>query len=180
MNLNTFNWSYRKRYYLTHPWKWFSELFNNIRNAYRRARYGWCYSDCWNLDSWFCSVFPPMLRHMADKGSAYPGQEPFETPEKWHDWLHKMADTIERLQYDDWLEDNNEYSKDYEKTFEDEEYKEKHPEGPFLTTTFDTALSKEEVREAYYERCKEIAKTREQFLEDFGRSLFKYFDSLWD
>ena len=132
MNLNVFQWPYTNYYYLTHPWKWFSQLWRNIKAAYHRIRYGWCSWDVWDWDSWFCSTTPSMLRYMADKGMAYPGSEPFETPEKWHDWLYKMANTIERLQYDNWMEDSNEYSKDYEKTFEDDLYIEEHPE---LTVT---------------------------------------------
>lgn len=180
MNLNVFQWPYSKRYYLTHPWKWFSQLCGNIKGAYRRIRYGWSYCDVWNWDSWFCSVVPPMLRHMADYGMAYPGGEPFETPEKWHDWLYKMANIIERLQYDDWMEDCNEYSKDYEKTFEDDLYEKEHPNGPFLTTTFYSSSTKEEIREQYYKRCEEIHKTREQVLKNFGEEFFKHFDCLWD
>lgn len=165
MNLNVFQWPYRTRYYLTHPWKWFSQLWRNIKAAYHRIQYGWCSWDVWDWDSWFCSITPSMLRHMADRGSAYPGSEPFETPEKWHDWLYKMAQTIERLQYDNWLEDQNEYSEDYIKTFEDEEY---------------GSSTKEEIRENYYKRCEEIHKTRGQVLEDFGKEFFKHLDCLWD
>lgn len=179
MNLNVFNWAWQPRYYLTKPWKWFSELIGNIKNAIHRARYGWCYTDVWNWDDWFCSVVPSMLRYMADYGCSYPG-EPFETSEKWHNWLHKMADTIERLNYDDWMEDLNEYSKDYEKTFEDDVYKEEHPDGPFLTTTYDSSLSKEEIRKKYYERCAEIHKTRQQALEEVFLELGRNFDCLWD
>lgn len=180
MNLNVFNWAWRTRYYLIRPWKWVKELFNNIRAAWMRMIKGYCYMDVWNWDDWFCSVVPPMLRHMADHGSAYPGKEPFDTPEKWHDWLYKMAHIIERLQYDNWLEDKNEYSKDYEKTFEDDAYEEEHPGGPFLTTTYGSSLSKEEIRKKYYERCAEIHKTRQQALEEVFLELGRNFDCLWD
>lgn len=180
MNLNVFRWDWRPRYYLTKPWKWIKELFSNICAAWMRAIKGYCYTDVWNWDDWFCSIVPSMLRAMADKGMAYPGGKPFDTPEKWHDWLYKMARIIERLQYDNWLEDQNEYSKDYEKTFEDDAYEEEHPDGPFLTTTYGSSLSKEEIRKKYYERCAEIHKTRQQVLEDFGKSFFKFFDCLWD
>ena len=164
MNLNVFKWAWRPRYYLTKPWKWIKELFGNIRAAWMRAIKGYCYTDVWNWDDWFCSVVPPMLRHMADHGSAYPGTEPFDTPEKWHDWLYEMAHRIERLQYDDWMEDNNEYSKEYIESFENDWHSEQQ----------------EEIRKKYYVRCREINETRRQVLEDFGRSFFKFFDCLWD
>lgn len=164
MNLNVFNWAWRTRYYLIRPWKWVKELFSNIRAAWMRAIKGYCYMDVWNWDDWFCSVAPPMLRHMADHGSAYPGKEPFDTPEKWHDWLYEMAHRIERLQYDDWMEDNNEYSKEYIESFENDWHSERQ----------------EEIRKKYYARCEDIHKTRQQVLEDFGKEFFKHFDCLWN
>lgn len=164
MNLNVFNWAWRTRYYLIRPWKWVKELFSNIRAAWMRAIKGYCYMDVWNWDDWFCSVVPSMLRHMADHGSAYPGKEPFDTPEKWHDWLYEMAHRIERLQYDDWMEDNNEYSKEYLESFENDWCSERQ----------------EEIRKKYYARCEEINKMRQQVLEDFGKEFFKHFDCLWD
>lgn len=164
MNLNVFNWALRPSYYLIHPWKWIKELFDNIRAAWMRATKGYCYTDVWNWDDWFCSITSSMLRQMADHGCAYPGGEPFDTPEKWHKWLYEMAHKIERLGYDDWMEDNNEYSKEYIDSFENEEYLEKH----------------KEIRQKYYEQCKELHKTRQQVLEEFGKNFFKYFDCLWD
>ena len=164
MNLNVFKWAWRPRYYLTKPWKWVKELFRNIRAAWMRAIKGYCYMDVWDWDSWFCSVIPPMLRDMANKGMAYPGSEPFDTPEKWHNWLYEMAHKIERLRYDDWMEDKNEYSKEYHESFENDWHSERQ----------------EEIRKKYYERCVEIHKTRQQVLEEFGSSFFKFFDCLWD
>lgn len=176
---SVFNYSYSKRYYLTHPWKWIKEFFQNCYHGWRRAIYGWTWEDCWNFDSWFCTVVPQLLKHLADYGCGYPG-EPFDTPEKWHDWLYKMAHRIERLEYDDWMEDLNEYSEDYIKTFEDDAYEEEHPDWPFLTTTYNSSLSKEEIRKKYYERCAEIHKTRQQALEEVFLELGRNFDCLWD
>lgn len=181
MNLNVLtDFSCSKRYYLTHPWKFIKKFFYNLRAARQRVTKGFANQDVWDFDSWFCSVVPPMLRHMANKGMAYPGKEPFDTPEKWHKWLYDMATKIERLQYDDWLNDNNEYSEDYHQTFKDEEYEENHSNGPFLTTTYGNSLTKKEIRENYHKRCKEIHETRKQVLEEFGKEFFKHFDCLWD
>jgi len=164
MNLNVFRWAWRKKYYILRPWKWFSELISNFKAAWMRAIKGYCYTDVWNWDSWFCSVVPPMLRDMADKGMAYPGGEPFDTPEKWHDWLYEMAHKIERLDYDDWMEDSNEYSKEYNESFENDWHSERQ----------------EEIRKKYYERCAEIHKTRQQALEEVFLELARHFDCLWD
>ena len=166
MNLNVFRWTFRPRYYLAHPWKWVKELFNIIRAAWMRATKGYCYSDCWNFNSYFCAVVPLILRRIADDGMAYPGSEPFDTKEKWKTWLHEMADKIERLDYDDWMEDNNEYSKEYEETFEDACNK--------------NELEIENIREKYYARCAEIHETRQQALEEVFKSFGQAFDCLWD
>ena len=49
---------------------------------------------------------------MADHGSGYPGVKPFETPEKWRDWLHHIADLIETAS-EDWQDEHNEFYRDY-------------------------------------------------------------------
>lgn len=170
LNLNVFNWPYSKKYYLTHPWKWVGELFRNIRDAYHRARYGWCYMDVWNFSDWFCAVVPPMLYHMSEYSSGYPGVEPFETPEKWSAWLHKMASTIERLGYDEWLEDNNEYSEAYERTFDDDN----------SHIILSDSPDKEETRKLYYARCKELIPEREKVLKKVFEEWASVFDRLWD
>ncbi len=103
---------YNKRYLLTHPWQWFKCAWRCIKDAWRRSVYGWTYGDVWDWDNWFMHVAPEMLRYMADHGSAYPGHPPFETPEKWHEWLHNIADMIETGR-EDWQEEHNEYYEKY-------------------------------------------------------------------
>ena len=103
---------YNKKYLITHPWQWVRCAYRNIRDAWRRSIYGWSYGDVWDWDNWFTHVVPDMLRHMADKGSAYPGREPFDTPEKWHEWLHHIANLIESADKE-WQDAHNEFCKDY-------------------------------------------------------------------
>ena len=155
-------WPYAKRYYLTHPWYWFRDLGHNIRDVYRRAKYGWTYGDVWDMDQWIMNVFPPMLRHMADHGSAYPGYEPFDTPEKWHKWLHAMADLIESG-----LEDNQDACNEY--------YNE------YMEHLFDPSeLRVTEMDNDYYDRAAEIYKDAEHNLKVAMSQLGKHFFSLWD
>ena len=87
---------YNKRYLLTHPWQWVKCAWRCCRDAWRRSVYGWCPGDVWDWDQWFLRTTPEMLRYMADHGSAFPGREPFTTSEKWHDWLHNVADLLEQ------------------------------------------------------------------------------------
>lgn len=157
---SVFNYCYSCRYYLTHPWLFIKEFFQNCNHAWRRAIYGWTWEDCWNLDDWLLNILPEMLRHMADHGSGYPGSKPFETPEKWHDWLHSVADVLESLQEDNWYS-QNEYKEDFRR---------KWPAGK----DFDT------VKELYFARTKELTEEREKLLIDTGIQIFKNLNLLWD
>jgi len=174
MDLNVFKLPCTKRYYLTHPLKFVRQCARNIKQAYKRIRYGWCAYDVWDFDSWLFSVIPPMLRFLADKGNAYPGYEPFETPEKWHDWLYSMAAKLEKMQYDDWMDSKNEYAADYNKTFEDSD-------NLTVSNYYEhSSLTKEEIHTRYFERAKEIALTRQQDLEEVFVELGRNIDALWD
>ena len=104
--LNTLRqFPYNPRYYIKKPWKFFQQCGRNIKRAWQRVTRGYCDSDVWNMDSWLLAILPPMLRQLRDdEVGAYPGVEPFETPEKWERWLGMMADRIELLQ-DDWGEE---------------------------------------------------------------------------
>ena len=159
---SVWNWPYAKRYYITHPWKWFQHLGMNIRDVYRRAKYGWTYGDVWDMDIWIMHTFPPMLRYMADHGCAYPGHEPFETPERWHEWLHKMADLIESG-LEDKQNECNEYYKEYMEHLFDKN---------------DIRVTK--MDEDYYNRLQEIGEDAADNLEIAMTQIGKHFYDLWD
>ena len=82
--------------------KWIFDL----ENRFQRFKNGYAYSDAWDTDSWYANYMPKLLRHMADKGMGYPHGT---TPEEWHDILYKMADLIEKAEYevnDAWINDD--------------------------------------------------------------------------
>ena len=160
--LSVWNFSYRTSYYFTHPWKWFKEIGKNIRDIYRRAKYGWTYIDVWDMDQWIMRTFPPMLRHMADHGSAYPGHEPFDTPEKWYKWLHAMADLLESG-LEDKQNECNEYYKEY------------------MDHLFDSDdIRVTEMDRDYFNRSRELMKDAEDNVANAMTSLGKHFYDLWD
>ncbi len=146
---------YRKKYYITHPWKWFSQFGRNIRSTYMRAKYGWTYSDVWNWDTWFAHTVPSMLRHMADHGSAYPGREPFDTPEKWHDWLHNIADMIE-TGTEEWQDKHNEYYEEYLEKFD------------------------EESRDLYWQRANELSEQGNRNIRYALGQIAEHYYDIWD
>ena len=132
--LNVFkNYPYTKYYYLTHPWVWFKHTFQNLRDAWQRATKGYACSDIWDLDHHLLRLLSTTLRDLAANGDSYPGNEPFETPEKWETWLTNMATRFEALQTD-WAETRNEYEKTYFKAMKD--YHTWSYPHPNITTTF--------------------------------------------
>lgn len=177
--MNAFKFLFRPSYYFKHPIKFIKEIGVNLKNAWMRATKGYCYTDIWNIDNWFCEVFPPMLRYLAEHGCAYPGIEPFETPEKWHDWLHSMADMIDTIYDEDfWIETKNEYYQEWNILWDFHNNK-----NPNLTMTCEYDTSEEHfdlVRKLYYTRMEEISKERQALIENIFMELAKHFDCLWD
>lgn len=93
--LSLWSFSYRKTYYLSHPWKWFHNIYSNIRNFIHRGRYGFAYVDAWNFCDWWAMVGAEALRYMRDHGCGYPGFDQWDTPEKWKAYLTEMADNLQ-------------------------------------------------------------------------------------
>lgn len=165
-----------KRYYLTHPWKWVKDIKRNIADTYRRAKYGWTWVDVWNFDSWFLTIAPDMLRHMADKGSAYPGREPFETPEQWHDWLYEMAGLLETGR-EDWQDKHNEYYKEYmDHIMDDWEPPIKDKSGFYHSKPKEQT----ELQKKYFARAAELAEEGQKNVERALTSMAPHFHCLWD
>ena len=149
---------YNKRYLITHPWQWVRCAYRNIHDAWRRSVYGWTYGDVWDWDGWFMHVVPDMLRHMANYGSAYPGVEPFETPEKWHDWLQHMALLIETAS-EDWQDEHNEFYRDYMDHIWDND---------------------KERSNKYFKRAVELRESGEKNIAQAMKEMGEHFHCLWD
>ena len=160
---------YNKRYLLTHPWEWFRCVKRCFRDAWRRSVYGWAYGDVWDWDSWFLHTTPDMLRYMADHGSAYPGNEPFTTPEKWHDWLHEIADLLE-TGLEEWQDEHNEYYEEYMKHLMDNwvPFKEGVKRKP------------SELFDKYMARAKELNEQGEKNVRRAISAIAEHFRCLWD
>lgn len=167
---------YRKRYYLTHPWKWFKDLWRNIRDVHMRAKYGFCWSDVWNWDNWFLHVAPQMLRHMAKEGCAYPGNETFNTPERWHDWLNEVADLLDTGR-EDWQDQHNEYYEQYMKELATKWQ-------PWIMDENGNyhwpAPNRTELDDKFYARSRELAEQGEDNVRRAMEMLGEHFFSIWD
>lgn len=162
------------RYYIRQPWKWFRDCGRKVRDWYRRCKFGWTYSDAWNWDTWFIETVPPMLRHIADHGMGYPGQEPFNTPEQWHTWLHKIADLIDTAS-EDWQNEHNEYYEEYingimaSASWIDE-----------FGLVHTTVKSEDEIDKKYFARANELAEEGQKNMEEAMEQLGRYFHWIWD
>lgn len=64
--------SYKKSYYLTHPFLFIKELWIGARNAYHRMRYGFAWIDLYNMDTYFGQLIPSMLRELAERSCGTP------------------------------------------------------------------------------------------------------------
>lgn len=156
---------YSKRYYLTHPIKLCKDIARMFRDAYRRSVYGWTYGDVWDWDHWFLHTTPDMLRYMADHGSAYPGHDPFDTPEKWHAWLHRVAELLESGD-ETWQNEHNDYYKDYIKELDDWTLKDKHEHI--------------ELDDKYWEQARRLYEVGESNIKLAMEELGKHFYDCWD
>ena len=148
--------SYRKSYYLTHPWKIFSELVTGIKNLWHRARYGYAYVDAWNMNTAWCYMGANMLLHIAEHGSAYPGLGAFDTPEKWRNHLVEMAQRLRDCADIDWDERNE---------FWDQCLKNPHDK---------------EIEKKWVERQAELDAERKALIAETFEILGKNFDMYWD
>lgn len=175
--LTVWTWPYSKRYYLTHPWKWFKELWSNIKAAYMRARYGWCYTDAWECGYWLLEILPQLLRHIANHGCGYPGKGEFDTYEKWQNWLLKTASQLEALQEDNWYA-QNEYEEQFNLINEHARNERKTENG--VSISYKYTPEEEEINRKYFSRTRELCEEREKQLGEIGMRIFKQIPKLWD
>lgn len=177
--LNTLlNFSFSKSYYCTHPWKFFKELWHNIRNSWMRINQGWSYQDVWNLDSYFLNTFPPMLRHLANHSSGYPGTEPFETPEKWKEWLENTALSLENCKYE-YPDTENEFQEEFDRLSELHR-KERRDINGNLCISWEDNDEYNKIKKLFFMREKQIQDEKQERIEKTLAEIGRHFYSLWD
>ena len=95
------------RFYLSHPWELFSDLYKEIKSFIQRGRYGYAQSDVWNFNDYLERVLAGGLRQLSDSHS-FPGRGKMDTYKKWQDALRKNAKRLEdaiRYLETDWEND---------------------------------------------------------------------------
>ena len=150
--LSVWHLRYNTRYYWTHPWCLFRDLYLNCRNFYRRGRYGFAYTDVWDFCDWYPRVGAEALRYLAEHNTGYPGIKPWETPEEWREYLNYLANRLQRCADSQdicFTEDRNEYAEDFHDMME------KKYRGRFARTS-EMSDEDKELRTKYFNRMKEL------------------------
>lgn len=179
--LSVWTFSYNKRYYLTHPWKWFKDLYRNWRNFWHRARFGYAYTDVWNFCDWYPRVGAEALRHMAKHGSGYPGIKPWETVEKWREYLNYLANRLQRCADSQDLcfgVERNEYAEAFEEMMKKAYHETK--DGDIVRANFDMTDEDRELRDKYFTRIKEIGEADATYNAETFRWIGEDIGHLWD
>ena len=182
---------YRPRYYLTHPWILFDELYLEIKWAWQRIFRGWDDRVIWGLDSYLCEYMPVWLRKLKKKQgcplemysdpykTSYSDEEFKEAQKRWHNLLEEIAEGFEAGKHyieDDFpawkqLQDEEEKRFSKDKNYGSVEY--------LLWSVNDSR--REELRKELHFR-ENLDKERDKAYKKFMRALnlfSHYFFSLW-
>lgn len=85
--------SYGMRYYLFHPWKVVSELFDQLDYFIQRGRRGWAICDAWHADSYIAEVISELCTYIAERstGTPYPFFEQEDGDKAYIAYLQELA-----------------------------------------------------------------------------------------
>lgn len=180
--LSVWSFPYSKKYYITHPHKWFKDLYWNWRNFWHRGRYGYAYVDVWNFCDWYPRVAAEALRYLRDHSSSYPGVKPWETPKKWNEYLDYLANRLERCANSQDIcfgAERNEYQKLLDEIMMKRRESIEHPDGS-VTVSHNLTPEEEEIRKKYWDREKEIRDADQAYNIETYRWLAEDLPHLWD
>lgn len=175
--MSVFTFGYRPSYYLRKPWRFFHDLYCGFRNFIHRGKYGFAYSDVWAMDEYLLDVIPLMLRYLAEHSHGYPGVEPFETPEKYTEWLIQLAEKFENCSID--YDEKNEYSEAFRKQADDIMKRNIDKDKPFDMAQEMTTEEKI-IRNKYFDRMETLSKEQNKNILDAYTELAAHHDILWD
>ena len=147
-------WNWSKRYYWTHPWKWFCDLRANLVAAYQRAKYGWAKRDCWNLDNHLLKILPEMLHYLADNCQGRPDDMEYDV---WKTYLNNIAYLLENAR---------------------EEARDQKNEYYYTPSDTNEELDEESIK--YFKRDVELFDEQKIMVEEAFKMLSERFFDMWD
>ena len=180
--LSVMSFPYRKMHYLTHPWKWFKDIYWNIRNFWHRGRYGYAYVDVWNFCDWYPRVGAAALRYLAANNRGYPATKPWNTMKEWREYLNYLANRLERCaDSTDILfgVERNEYKDELDAIMEKRRIVTNNADGS-TTHSWELTPEEEEIRKKYWEREKEIRDADAAYIVETFRWVGEDLQHFWD
>ena len=173
-------WDYvEPQFYLRRPWRLITDTWRGLKNFWHRGRYGYSYTDSYNVGYWAPRVIAEALRAMSSNLHTYPGHSPWETPEKWEEHLRELANKFQRCA--DFLDgcstdERNEYSKEYIEMCAKTRFD--YDKNGILTLV--RTPEETELKEKYWARAQKLAEVDRQYARDvfafFGENLGEYWD----
>tara|TARA_Y100000310_G_scaffold226089_1_gene228180 strand:- start:596 stop:1108 length:513 start_codon:yes stop_codon:yes gene_type:complete len=141
---------------------------SNFKHWYQRARYGYSYRDCWDINGYLSNNIPKMIRNMKKNLYGVPGEisENWDTStedgmkmatNEWDMILEKIARAFE-LEYE--ILDYTLFN------YDDKEHEAK--------------MRKLMETEGYFEGCRIMTDKERADIEEGWRLFKKHFHSLWD
>ena len=79
-----------------------------IRTFIHRGRHGWAPRDTWSFDLYLARVMSEGIAWLAEHDHGYPAHDPWDTPEKWQDYLRDLSARLGTWNDDTFL-DNEAY-----------------------------------------------------------------------
>lgn len=180
--LSVWTFPYRKSYYLTHPHKFFRDLYWNWRNFWHRARYGYAYVDVWNFCDYYPRVGAEALRYLARHNNSYPSIKPWNTMEEWREYLEYLANRLERCANSQDIlfgEERNEYKEPLNEIMKMREKRTENADGS-VTISHTLTPEEEEIRKKYWKRENEIRTADQKYNEETYRWLASDLPHMWD
>ena len=180
--LSVWTFSYRKSYYLTHPWKWFRDLYWNARNFWHRGRYGYAYTDVWGFCEWYPRVGAEALRYLAKHNNGYPATEQWKTMKEWREYLEYLANRLQRCADSMNIcfgEERNEYKDKLDEIMRETYHRRENDDGT-VSTWHKLNNEQEEIRKKYWEREKEIRDADDAYNKETWRWLGEDLGHFWD
>jgi len=101
-------------------------FIREIEFTFERAKKGYSRYDLWDMDSWFLSIVPKMLREFAKNTHTWPGEGKYEEIKTFEDWqneINNIAKLFEEaaedpLDCDDWQAKNKEIDEKKDKALD--------------------------------------------------------------
>ena len=171
---------YRKSYYITHPWVFIRDCWDNLRGAWYRITRGIAPVDLWNFDTHLENLIPYGLRWLAEHSHGWPQSEEFPEYEDWENYLRKLADEWEYAFQENVGDKNeNEYYDEFHALWKENGISYKDKDG-FICHRIEENPETLEIRTKYFAREEEIAQQHMSLQHECFTKLEHIWGSLWD